>query len=383
VSDQDSLTRREFLARACAAGAGLCFAGIPAVECLASAGVPSGWREARYYKRLPGGKVHCFLCPCNPFMKVCGVLDDGETCYCRVRTNRDGRFYVTNYGRACAVHSDPVEKGPLYHVMPGAKVLAVAAPGCNLACKCCQNWEMSQAGVEDTHTFDAPPRELVRRATEAGCRGMAFTYTEPVIYFEYLVDTAQLARKQGLRNFVSTGGYITTEPLVELCKYVDAFSVSVKGFTEGFYLDYCRGSLKVVQDALKTIRAQGVWLEIPVLIIPTLSDDMAQVAWFCSWVKKNLGADVPIHFIRFTPMYLLRNLPTTPVSVLEQARKIALKAGLRYAYIGNVPGHDANNTDCPSCGRLLIQRIGLKVLRNRLASTTCPDCGYRIPGLWA
>lgn len=380
MSQKDELTRREFLTRACAAGAGLCFAGLPATEALASA---SGVKEARYYKRLPGGKVHCFLCPCNPFMEVCGVLKDGETCYCRVRTNRGGRLYVTNYGRACAVHSDPVEKGPLYHATPGAKVLAVAAPGCSLACKCCQNWEMSQAGVEDTRTFDASPGALVRRAVDAGCSGMAFTYTEPIVYYEYLMDTAAAARRRGLRNFVSTGGYVTTEPLVELCKYVDAFSVSVKGFTEGFYLDYCRGSLKVVLDCLKTIRAQGVWLEIPVLIIPTLSDDITQIGWFCSWVKKNLGPEVPVHFLRFSPAYLLRNLPTTPVHVLESARKTAFERGLRYVYIGNVPGHDANNTNCPSCGRLLIQRIGLRVVRNRLASNTCPDCDCRIPGFWA
>lgn len=388
MSEEETLVRREFLLRAGAvAGAGLCelCLGRPALSA-------SALREARYYERLSGGRVHCTLCPCNPLMPVCGVLKDGETCFCRVRRNIGGKLYVTTYGRACSVHSDPVEKSPLYHVLPGVKVLAVAAPGCNLTCKCCQNWEMAQAGVEETRTFSASPGEIVENAISTGCTGIAFTYTEPIVYFEYLMDTAALARKRGLRVFVSTGGYIMSEPLSELCRSVDAFSVSVKGFSEKFYLDHSRGSLGVVLEAIKTIRSMGVWLEIPVLIIPTLSDEPEGIRWFCSWVATNLGGDVPIHFIRFAPAYRLQNLPPTPVSHLESARAVAMKAGLRYVYIGNVPGHDANNTLCPSCGRLLVQRLGFRTLNDRLvrsgsktkppALAACPDCGHRIPGIW-
>lgn len=377
------IDRREFLVRACAAGASVC---LGAHAAPAWAAVRE--REARYYRSLPGNRVHCYLCPCNPTMEACGVLSDGQTCFCRVRTNRGGRLYVSNYGRAAAVHNDPVEKSPLYHVLPGAKVLAVAAPGCNLTCKCCQNWGMSQAGVEDLHTIDASPEELVRRAIETGCRGLAFTYTEPIVYFEYLVDTAALARKRGLRCFVSTGGYITTDPLIELCRYVDAFSVSVKGFSEKFYLEQCRGSLSTVLDCLKTIHEQGVWLEIPVLIIPTLSDNIDEVSWFCTWVNKNLGAEVPVHFVRFSPAFRLQNLPATTVPVLEAARSTALRCGSQHVYIGNVPGHDANNTTCPSCKRLLIQRIGVRLLQQQLTisesgAAACPGCGRDIPGSWA
>jgi len=374
------LTRREFMARACAAGAGVCLgAGVP----LPSLAAASGWREASWYKRLPGKRVHCLLCPCNPFMKQCGILSDGQTCVCRVRTNVGGKLYMTNYGRACAINVDPVAKSPLYHVLPGAKALALAAPGCNLECKCCQNWEMSQAGVDDTRNFYAPPDELVRRAKEAGCQAIAYTYTEPVIYYEYLMDTAALAKKNGMRNFVSTGGYIMQEPLRELCRHVDAFSVSVKGFSENFYLKYCRGHLLTVLQALKTIRDAGVWLEIPTLIIPTLSDDKDGIRWFCSWVYDNLGPDVPMHLTRFTPAFQLKDLPTTPVQTLESARSIAMKEGLRYVYIGNVPGHDANNTNCPSCKRLVIQRVGFRIISNKASGGTCSHCGTRMPGLWA
>lgn len=374
------LTRREFMARACAAGASVCLGPGMSLPSLASA---SGWREASWYRRLPGKRVHCVLCPCNPFMRQCGVLSDGQTCYCRVRTNVGGRLYVTNYARACTINVDPVEKSPLYHVLPGAKALAIAAPGCNLACKCCQNWKMSQAGVEETRNFYAPPQEIVRRAKEAKCQAIAYTYTEPVIYYEYLLDTARLARKNGMRNFVSTGGYITTDPLAELCNYVDAFSVSVKGFTEDFYLKYCRGHLQTVLQTLKAIRAAGVWLEIPVLIIPTLSDDMDRIRWFCSWVRENLGPDVPLHFTRFTPEYQLRDLPTTPVQTLESARSAAMKEGIRFAYIGNVPGHDANNTFCPSCKKLIIQRVGFRIYSNKAPGGTCSYCKARLPGIWS
>ncbi|MEW6367073.1 MAG: AmmeMemoRadiSam system radical SAM enzyme [Acidobacteriota bacterium] len=383
------LRRREFIRRACAAGAGICLAcarpfARPAVA-------EAAGREARYYRRLSGGRVHCYLCPCNPSMQACGVLEDGETCWCHVRTNRAGRLYVTNYARLAAIHIDPVEKSPLYHVMPGAKVMAVAAPGCSLACICCQNWEMSQVGVDDLETIEASPSEIVDRAVQTRSTGIAFTYTEPVVYFEYVVDTAAIARKRGLRVLVSTGGYITTEPLRELCRYVDAFSVSVKGFSEKFYLDNCRGSFKVVLESLRTIREEGVWLEIPVLIIPGLSDRIQDVSWFCGWVRDNLGTEVPVHFIRFSPAYRLQNLSPTPVRVLEAARTAATRAGLRYAYIGNVPGHDANNTNCPSCGRLLIQRLGFQTIGNALVPArnagspqhdSCPACGQQIPGLW-
>ena len=347
-----------------------------------------GWREAEYYYKLDGGKVQCTLCPCSssgpctPSNSGRGILADGETCVCHVRTNVGGKLYATNYGRASSLHLDPIEKNPTYHFLPSVKALAVSAPGCTLACKCCQNWQMSQVGTEEIRTIDASPQEILRRALAENCRAVTYTYTDAAAFFEYARDTAQLARSRGLANTMVTGGYINSEPLTELCRYMDAFSISVKGFTEDYYRDYCRGELSTVLEAMKTVKAQGRWLEVVVLVIPTLSDDMAQIRWFAGWAAANLGVDTPVHFSRFWPAYRLKNLPQTPIETLERARSVARGEGLRYVYIGNLPGHDAANTYCPRCGKVLLRRVGFRVIENNLKGGTCRFCGARIPGRW-
>jgi pyruvate formate lyase activating enzyme len=377
------MSRRAFLrltggaAIACA-GAG--WLGQAARPAQAAAHPGPGWREAEYYRKLDGGRIQCTLCPCS---YPRGQLDDGQTCVCHVRINVGGKLYVTNYGRAASLHLDPIEKNPNYHFLPGAQALAVSAPGCTLACKCCQNWQMSQARTEEIRTIDAPPEELVRRALAERRRAITYTYTDAAAFFEYARDTAKLAQARGLANTMVTGGYINTEPLKELCRYMDAFSISVKGFTEDYYREYCRGRLGTVLEAMKTVKAQGRWLEVVVLVIPTLSDDMGKIKWFAAWVRDNLGLDTPVHFSRFWPAYLLRNLPQTPITTLERARATARAEGLKFVYVGNLPGHEAANTYCPGCKKVLLRRVGFRIIENNLAGGSCRFCGVGIPGRWA
>jgi pyruvate formate lyase activating enzyme len=241
---------------------------------------------------------------------------------------------------------------------------------------------MSQAGTDEVRTIDAPPEEVVHRAIAEKCRAITYTYTDAAAFFEYARDTARLAQSRGLANTIVTGGYINPEPLKELCQYMDAFSVSVKGFTEDYYRDYCRGLLSTVLETMKTVRAQGRWLEVVVLVIPTLSDDMAKIKWISTWVRDTLGADTPVHFSRFWPAYRLKNLPQTPVSTLERARSVARAEGLRYVYIGNLPGHEAANTYCARCGKVILRRVGFRVIENNMNGGRCRFCGAGIPGRW-
>jgi len=384
------MSRREFLRIAGTTTAACACAGWLGGLAETAQGAPrirSSWREAEYYYRLPGNVVQCTLCPCSPTgcSRVTGKpgrLADGETCVCHVRTNVGGTFYVTNYGRAASLHLDPIEKNPTYHFLPGAQALAVSAPGCTLGCKCCQNWEMSQAATDDIRTVDAPPEDIVRRALAEKRRAITYTYTDAAAFFEYARDTAKLARSRGLANTMVTGGYISTEPLTELCRYVDAFSVSVKGFSDDYYRDNCRGQLSTVLETMKTVREQGRWLEVVVLVIPTMSDDMAKIKWMAGWVRDNLGADTPVHFSRFWPAYKLKNLPQTPISTLERARSIARGEGLRFVYIGNLPGHEAANTYCPACKKVVLRRVGFRVIEDNMKGGKCRFCGAGIPGRW-
>jgi pyruvate formate lyase activating enzyme len=342
-----------------------------------------GIREAMFYETLEGGIAHCKLCPCSPLDDNCGFLKEGEMCVCNVRFNKGGKLYVTNYGKPSALHIDPVEKNPIYHMTPGKSHLALATAGCNLECRCCQNWEMSQKRVDDIKSFSMLPGEVIKKALENKCSGISYTYTEPVIFYEYMLDIAKLARGAGLKNCMVTGGYILSEPLRLLTDHIQGFSVSVKGFTEEFYRNHCRGKLSTVLNALKVLKSRNAWVEIVVLVIPTLSDSLEQIDWFCQWVKDNLGTMVPVHFTRFWPQYRMSNLPKTPVQTLEKACKIARGKGINYVYVGNLPGHEAENTLCHHCGTLLIQRIGMTLKKVNIQNGKCPSCKTPIPGLWS
>lgn len=379
------LTRRGFLsaaARTCAGCALAALGGGLATTAVAEAATPQATREAMFYSRLAGGLVRCDLCPCDPLEANCGVLRDGEVCVCRVRFNRGGRLFTSTYGRPSILSPDPIEKNPIYHMMPGLRSLSVATAGCSMSCKCCQNWQLSQAGVEQVRWFAMGPREVVTRALGASCRAVTFTYTEPMVAYEYTLDTAKAARRRGLRTAVATSGYVLPEPLKMLAPHVDAFSVSVKAFTEEAYQQVLGGSFDTVKETLVTLAALRAWFEIVVLPIPTVSDDLGQMGGFFRWVRNRLGPVVPVHLLRFVPEYRLRQLQPTPVALLDEARALARRAGLQYVYVGNLPGHSGANTICPHCSRTLVVRVGMRVLRNDVRKGRCSGCGTRIPGVW-
>lgn len=321
--------------------------------------------------------VVCTLCPhgCE--------LAEGERGHCRVRENRDGRLRLLVYGKPCAVHVDPIEKKPMFHVLPGSRSFSIATAGCNLRCKFCQNWEISQRPPEQTRNLDMPPEKVVALAGSEHCRSIAYTYSEPIIFYEYVHDTASLAQRQDLLNVLVTAGYINEQPLREWAPVIDAANVDLKGFDDGFYRRVCGGTLSPVLDTLAVLKEEQVFVEITTLLIPSLNDDMAMIERMCRWIGANLGAETPLHFSRFYPMYKLKNLPLTPVKTLLHARETALEAGLRHVYVGNVPGSGGENTVCPKCGKLLIARIGYRILRNEVRSGTCPDCGHPLAGIWS
>lgn len=333
-------------------------------------------KEASFYKKLDKKAVRCLLCPhrCR--------IPEGKRGFCQVRLNKGGKLFTITYGCPCAVHIDPVEKKPLFHVLPGSAVFSIASAGCNLKCKFCQNWTISQTTPEHTYNYNLPPEEVVAAAKRKRCPSIAYTYTEPTSFYEYMLDTAKAARKQGVLNLFHSCGYINPEPLRELSQYLDAGNVDLKGFSEDFYQKTCSAELQPVLETLKILKEEGVWIEITNLVIPTLNDESELIKKMCLWIRDNLGEDVPLHFSRFHPDYKMRNLPPTPLETLEHAHRMAKEAGLKYVYIGNVPGHPAENTYCPKCGKILIERRGYTILQNNIKEGECKFCREPIAGIW-
>jgi pyruvate formate lyase activating enzyme len=321
--------------------------------------------------------VKCLICP-----KEC-VISDGQAGDCRVRVNRDGRLLATTYGLPCALHVDPIEKKPLAHFLPGSRVFSLATAGCNLHCKNCQNWEISQSFPLDVRAESVPPSEVVRLAKQSGALSVAYTYTDPVIFYEYALETSERAREAGLRNVLVTAAYINPKPLRRLCQVTDAANADLKFMDDALYRSNCDASLKPVLDALVILREEGVWLEVTNLIIPTLNDESRMIERLCRWIFENLGPDVPIHFSRFHPVFQLRHLPVTPEETLERAYRIAADCGVRHCYIGNLHGSAGENTHCPACGATVVRRVGYRVLDNLLSPEgKCPKCGEGIAGVW-
>jgi pyruvate formate lyase activating enzyme len=322
--------------------------------------------------------VACELCP-----RRC-VIPEGGAGDCRIRVNLGGKLRATTYGRPSAIHIDPMEKKPLFHFHPGTSVFSIATAGCNLHCLNCQNWQLSQRGGEEMEQiYRADPPEVVKAAKEQGCKSLAYTYSDPVVFYEYVYDTSAIARRESLNNTYHTAGYINPKPLRRLCGLLDASNTDLKAFDDGFYRRVTGATLRPVLDTLVTLREEGVWLEVTNLVIPTLNDDLAMIRRMASWMCDELGPDTPLHLSRFQPQYRMRNLPPTPVEALDRARREALDAGLHYVYIGNVPGHEANSTYCPSDGTILIRRVGFMVVENKLtADGRCPTCNQKIPGVW-
>ncbi len=376
--------RRTFLKTAAlpclAACAAVCFRRSPAAALAASSVKDDEAQfrsEARFYEKLPGKNVRCHLCP-----RSC-VVTDGQRGHCRVRENRGGAYYTLVHSRVCAAHIDPIEKKPFFHFHPGSVAFSLATAGCNVSCKFCQNWEISQAKPEDLPARYMPPQEVARLAKQNQCPALAFTYSEPTVWNEFVTDTADAGREQGLKAVVVSNGFIQQEPLKRLCRHVDAIKIDLKAYSPKYYREVVNGELQPVLDTLVTTRKEARWMEIVHLVVPTLNDGDAEFRDLARWIKTNLGTDVPIHFTRFHPMYLLQNLPPTPVESLERAKKIADAEGLQFVYIGNVPGHPAENTYCPNCRRLLIERAGFTVTENHIRRGKCEYCQRTIPGVWS
>ena len=348
--------------------------------------LPWGWagdkklpfpRMARFWQRLSNKKVQCQLCP-----RHC-LLSPGQRGICGVRENKDGELVTYGYGNPVALHIDPIEKKPFFHVWPGAKAFSVAIAGCNMRCLFCQNWQISQSRPDDVYGFILLPNELVDLARQYHTKWLVYTYTEPTVFYEYMYESAVLAKRSGLFTAMHTCGYINPEPLRQLLPYIDAINVDLKGFSEEFYNQMgLMASLKPVLETLKLIRQSGTWLEITNLVIPGFNDNPDEVKKMCEWIVKNLGPDVPLHFSRFFPCHKLTSAPPTPISTLERCVEIAHQSGLKFVYIGNVPGHKWENTYCPHCGALLIKRIGYTVVFNKIKDGHCPFCGEKIPGIW-
>jgi pyruvate formate lyase activating enzyme len=370
-------SRREFLA---ASACVLLSCGWPGIRLASAQRGEKGYIRPKlspFFTALPNRRVQCHLCP-----RMC-IVAEGQRGYCGVRENREGKYYSLVYGNPCAVHVDPIEKKPFYHVLPASTSFSLATAGCNFRCKFCQNWEISQTRPEETYNYDLPPERIVALAKQAGSRSIAYTYVEPTIFYEYMYDTASLAQKEGILNVCHSNGFINPGPLRELCKVLQAVNIDLKAFTEDFYGQMTQGRLAPVLETLKTFKREGVHLEITNLVIPTLNDDGEIVKKMCLWIKSELGADTPVHFSRFYPLHKLRNLPPTPVATLEKSRRIAQTAGLEYVYIGNVPGHEGEKTFCPQCQKVVIDRQGYSIREIHLDRGRCKYCGKRLPGIWA
>jgi pyruvate formate lyase activating enzyme len=333
--------------------------------------------EALFWDELPDRKVKCRLCP-----RECEVADV-ERGYCGVRENQGGKYQTLVYGALCSANVDPIEKKPLFHYLPGTQAFSVATAGCNVECKFCQNWQISQYRPEQVESTLVPPPQLVGACKTRQCPTIAYTYSEPVVFYEYMHDAAALGRQQGIGSVMISNGYIQEKPLRELCGQLTAVKIDFKAFTEKFYQEVCAAKLKPVLSTLQTLKEIGIWFELVMLVIPTLNDSPDEMKQMGEWIVKNLGPDVPLHLTRFHPTYRVTNLPQTPVTTLERARQIALDAGLHYVYAGNVPMHPSENTYCHHCQTELIRRIGFQVASNQLKDGKCPKCNTVIPGVWS
>ena len=330
---------------------------------------------AKYFIETPKG-IKCKLCP-----HAC-ILKEGEVGECRTRKNIDGVLYTLAYGNPCAIHIDPIEKKPLYHFFPGSGSLSIATAGCNLACLNFQNWQISQKSPEETNNYTLMPDDVVEMVQEKQCKSIAYTYTEPIVYYEYMYDTARRAKEKGIRNVMVSAGYIEEKPLIDLCPVIDAANIDLKSFSNEIYEMLNAGSLEPILRTLKILKNEGVWLEITNLIVPDRTDDFNMIKKMCDWLFENGFENVPLHFSRFTPMYKLNHLPSTQVDVIDKAHDIAKNAGLKYVYVGNVPGHPAQDTYCPKCGKKLIDRQGYRIGDIHIEEGKCEYCGEGIAGVW-
>jgi pyruvate formate lyase activating enzyme len=338
----------------------------------------AGEVDTKYWHALGGGRVQCDLCP-----RAC-KMREGQRGLCFVRANRGGRVVLTTYGRSSGYCVDPIEKKPLHHWLPGTPVLSFGTAGCNLACKFCQNWDISKSRETDTLADAAAPETIARAAKRLGCRSVAYTYNDPVIFHEYAIDVAAACREAGVRSVAVTAGYVCQEPRREFYRFMDAANVDLKAFTEDFYFRVTGSHLRNVLETLEYVRHEtAVWLEVTTLLIPGLNDSDRELDQMTAWLRDRLGPDVPLHFTAFHPDWKMLDRPPTPASTLARARRLALGNGLRHVYTGNVHDEEGGSTYCAGCGAKLIGRDWYVLTEWRLdESGRCAACGTALPGVF-
>jgi pyruvate formate lyase activating enzyme len=337
-----------------------------------------GNKVAEYWTSVEGeGVVNCTLCPHR-----C-VLKEGEVGKCRTRKNVRGELISMVYGYPCALHIDPIEKKPMYHFLPGSQSMSISTIGCNLRCLNCQNYQISQADFNRGDFDYATPRQIVEMAMRNQCESISYTYTDPIVYYEYAKDTAVLAHEHGIKNVIVSAGYINKKPLREWCKYIDGANIDLKGFDDKIYQELNSIRLKPVLNTLEVLKEEGVWLEITNLIVPEYTDDLNVIEQMCIWLYTHGFADVPLHFSRFFPTHKLSNLNPTSLEVLEAAYKIAQSSGIKYVYLGNVAQTETNQTYCANCNKILISRLGYQISGLSIQNGSCVKCGNKIPGIWS
>jgi pyruvate formate lyase activating enzyme len=333
--------------------------------------------EARWWETAADGRLHCYLCP-----RHCQI-GDGQAGFCFIRVNQGGRLYSLGYGAPAALQIDPIEKKPLNHFLPGTRIFSMGTAGCNMGCFFCQNWDISKSHADQVNSTNLSAEDVVLLAIHYGCPSIAFTYNEPTIWGEYVIDICKAAKQYGLNTVMVSNGYITREAFHEIYDYVDAANIDLKAFTEDFYGKITLTHLQPVLDTLKWLKNEtNVWFEITNLVIPTLNDGLAESRQLAGWILENLGPDVPLHFTAFHPDFKLRDKPRTPPETLHAARAVAREAGLHYVYEGNIFS-DGANTSCPSCGTILIRRSWHSVEKNDLVDGACPRCRTKIAGRWS
>jgi len=365
------ISRRSFARQgSCAVAAGL-LTPLPL-----AAMIPAGGERLAMFQQESARGVVCLICP-----NEC-TLKDGELSDCRNRIAKKSKLYTMAFGNPCAVNIDPVEKKPMYHFLPGTTAFSIATAGCNLACLNCQNWTISQTSPDKTKNLEMLPESVVARAAAGGCRSIAYTYSEPVTFYEYVYETAQVAREAGIKNIMVSNGYINREPLRQLCRFIDGANIDLKAFSESTYLKLTGGKLQPVLDCLKTYRDEGVWLEITNLVVPGWTDKPEEIKQMCGWLAENGFTEIPLHFSRFQPQFKLEHLPPTPAGILLKAAEIARSAGMKYVYLGNMPGTGIDDTNCPSCGKKVVDRSGYRIVSQSFGGGKC-SCGTKIPGIWS
>ncbi len=371
------MRRRDFLKLPCALAAGSLVGQLG--RGAASAALADDFRRpATWWEPHEGGDVRCTLCP-----RLC-IVEKDKVSPCQARINSAGKLYTRVFGRPVTMNNDPIEKKPLFHFLPGTRAMSISNGGCNMACQFCQNYELSQFPLEQlpARFGYVSPGRLVSVAERRGSSSIALTYAEPSIAHEYNLAIAKAGRAAGVPAVMISNGYISTGPLDELLAELGAYKIDFKAFDAKFYSEICHGQLEPVLSTMKRIREKGVWLELVHLTVPTLNDKAEQIQRLCDWVLENLGPDVPMHFTRFHPTFMLKNLPPTPPFTLERAWMLAKKAGVHYPYVGNLPGHEAENTHCHQCGSLLIRRQGYSTQFVGFSDGQCTKCKTKIPGVW-